>query len=106
VAITYIIASFYAIQLIQCFDNLLTKFNIINNKFIKKYEVKNLCSICSNDTCKRYELLSHSTKTKVPKDFDHALEEVIIIIITNNYNVEIILCKNIFTLYILLVLHW
>jgi hypothetical protein len=83
VATTYVIASFYAVQLIQFFDNLLTKFdiNIINNKFIKKYEIKNSCSICSNDTCKRHELLSHSTKAKVSKDFDHALEEVIMIII-------------------------
>jgi len=81
VATTYAIACFYAVQLIQYFDNLLTKFNIVNNKFIKKYEVKNLCSICSDDTCKRHELLPHSTKAKVPQDFDHALEEVIMIII-------------------------
>ncbi|EZA49201.1 hypothetical protein DMN91_007953 [Ooceraea biroi] len=77
VASIYIIASFYAVQLVRCLDGFLTKFNIVNNKLIKKCEVKDLCSVCSNDTCKRHKLLPHSTRVKVPKDFDHALEELL-----------------------------
>jgi hypothetical protein len=76
------IASFYAVQVMQFVDNLLTKFNIINDKFISKYEMKASCSVCSNNNCKRHKLLPHSTKIKVPKDFDQALEQVIIIIVT------------------------
>jgi len=77
VASIYIIASFYAVQLVQYIDSLLTKFNIINDKFIARYEIKDSCSVCSKNTCKRHKLLPHSTKVKVPKDFDHALEQVI-----------------------------
>lgn len=76
----YAISSFYAVQLIRCIDNLLVRFNIINNNFITKFEIKDSCSVCSNNTCKRHKLLSHSTKIKVPKDFDHALEQVITIV--------------------------
>lgn len=76
----YAISSFYAVQLIRCIDNLLVRFNIINDNFITKFEIKDSCSVCSNNTCKRHKLLSHSTKIKVPKDFDHALEQVITIV--------------------------
>lgn len=75
-----VIASFYAVQLVQCIDSLLTRFNIINiinDKFNTRYEIKDSCSVCSKNTCKRHKLLPHSTKVKVPKDFDHALEQVI-----------------------------
>lgn len=79
VAGVYAISSFYAVQLVQCIDNLLVRFNITNDKFITRYEIKDSCSVCSNNTCKRHKLLPHSTKIKVPKDFDHALEQVITI---------------------------
>lgn len=77
VASIYAISSFYAVQLIRCIDNLLVRFNIINDNFITKFEIKDSCSVCSNNTCKRHKLLSHSTKIKVPKDFDHALEQLL-----------------------------
>lgn len=80
VASIYVISSFYAVQLVQCIDNLLVRFNITNDKFITKFEIKDSCSVCSNNTCKRHKLLPHSTKIKVPKDFDHTLEQVITII--------------------------
>ncbi|XP_018361321.1 PREDICTED: sorting nexin-14-like [Trachymyrmex cornetzi] len=88
----YVIASFYAVQLVQCVDSLLTRYNIINeqrvhglltrfniisDKFITRYEIKDSCSVCSKNTCKRHKLLPHSTKVKVPKDFDHALEQLL-----------------------------
>ncbi|KYN30488.1 Sorting nexin-14, partial [Trachymyrmex septentrionalis] len=88
----YMIASFYAVQLVQCVDSLLTRYNIINeqrvydlltrfniisDKFIARYEIKDSCSVCSKNTCKRHKLLPHSTKVKVPKDFDHALEQLL-----------------------------
>lgn len=73
----YAIASFYAVQLAQCVDSLLTRFNIINDKLNTRYEIKDSCNVCSKNTCKRHKLLPHSTKVKVPKDFDHALEQVI-----------------------------
>ncbi|CAL1674633.1 unnamed protein product [Lasius platythorax] len=77
VAGVYAISSFYAVQLVQCIDNLLVRFNITNDKFITRYEIKDSCSVCSNNTCKRHKLLPHSTKIKVPKDFDHALEQLL-----------------------------
>ncbi|KYN01623.1 PREDICTED: sorting nexin-14-like [Cyphomyrmex costatus] len=88
----YVIASFYAVQLVECVNSLLTRFNIINeqrvyglltrfniinDKFIKRYEIKDSCSVCRKNTCKRHKLLPHSTKIKVPKDFDHALEQLL-----------------------------
>lgn len=81
VAGIYGITSFYAIPLLQYVDSLLRKYNIVNNRFIASYEIKDLCSVCNSNSCKRHKLLPHSTKVKVPKDFDHALEQVIIIII-------------------------
>ncbi|EFN67435.1 Sorting nexin-14 [Camponotus floridanus] len=77
VASIYAISSYYAVQLIRCIDNLLVRFNIINDNFITKFAIKDSCSVCSNNTCKRHKLLSHSTKIKVPKDFDHALEQLL-----------------------------
>ncbi|KAG5322336.1 SNX14 protein, partial [Pseudoatta argentina] len=88
----YVIASFYAVQSVQYVDNLLTRYNIINeqriyglltrfniisDKFIARYEIKDSCGVCSKNTCKRHKLLPHSTKVKVPKDFDHALEQLL-----------------------------
>lgn len=77
----FAIASFHAVQVVQLVDNLLTKFNITNDRFITKYEIKDSCNVCNNNSCKRHKLLPHSTKIKVPKDFDQALEQVIIIIV-------------------------
>ncbi|KAM0734453.1 Sorting nexin-14 [Formica fusca] len=77
VASIYAISSFYAVRLVQCIDNLLVRFNITNDKFIAKFEIKDSCSVCSNNTCKRHKLLPHSTKIKVPKDFDHTLEQLL-----------------------------
>ncbi|KAL0109395.1 hypothetical protein PUN28_014457 [Cardiocondyla obscurior] len=77
VASIFVIASFYAVQLAQCVDSLLVRFNIINNRFITRHEIKVSCSVCSKNTCKRHKLLPHSTKVKVPKDFDHALEQLL-----------------------------
>ncbi|XP_018300298.1 sorting nexin-14 [Mycetomoellerius zeteki] len=88
----YVLVSFYAVQLVQRVDSLLTRynimneqrihgllmrFNIISDKFIARYEIKDSCSVCSKNTCKRHKLLPHSTKVKVPKDFDHALEQLL-----------------------------
>lgn len=80
VASLYGIASFYTVQLLQIIDDLLTRFNITSNKFVTKNEIKDVCSVCSN-VCKRHKLLPHSTKVKVPKDFDHTLEQVTIILV-------------------------
>ncbi|KAL6264772.1 hypothetical protein P5V15_004870 [Pogonomyrmex californicus] len=77
VAGIYVIASFYAIQIAHFVDVLLIKFNITNDKFITRHEIKDSCSVCSNNTCKRHKLLPHSTKVKVPKDFDQALEQLL-----------------------------
>lgn len=77
VAGIYAISSFYAVQLIQCIESLLARFNITNDKFITRYEFKDSCSVCSNNTCKRHKLLPHSTKIKVPKDFDYASEQLL-----------------------------
>lgn len=77
VAGVYVTASFYAVQLARCVDSLLTRFNIVNDKFVTRYDIKDSCSVCSKNTCRRHKLLPHSTKVKVPKDFDHALEQLL-----------------------------
>lgn len=53
--------------------------NALSDTFKPTYEIKDPCSVCSNNSCKRHKLLPHSTKVKIPKDFDHALEQVIIL---------------------------
>lgn len=55
--------------------------NVNDDTSITGYEDKNPCSVCNDNTCKRHKLLPHSTKIEVPKDFDRALEEVIVIIL-------------------------
>ncbi|EFN87552.1 sorting nexin-14 [Harpegnathos saltator] len=75
VVIIYGITSFYTVQFLQIIDSLLTRFNITSDTFITKAK-QDLCTVCSN-VCKRHKLLPHSTKVKVPKDFDHALEQLL-----------------------------
>ncbi|XP_011865725.1 PREDICTED: sorting nexin-14-like [Vollenhovia emeryi] len=77
VAGVYVLASLYAVQLARCVDDLLTRFNIVDGGCATRCEVADSCSVCSKDTCKRHKLPPHSTKVKVPKDFDHALEQLL-----------------------------
>lgn len=105
VAGIYAISSFYAVQLIQCIESLLARFNITNDKFITRYEFKDSCSVCSNNTCKRHKLLPHSTKIKVPKDFDYASEQVITSYCYNIKKKIIVLCElyHSYFIYILII---
>lgn len=73
----YITSVFYGLVILEYVGVALVNLNAISDSFNPTYESKDPCSVCSNNRCKRHKLLPHSTKVKIPKDLDHALEQVI-----------------------------
>ena len=73
----YITSVFYGLVILEYVGVALVNLNAISDSFNPTYEIKDPCSVCSNNSCKRHKLLPHSTKVKIPKDLDHALEQVI-----------------------------
>ncbi|XP_076655780.1 sorting nexin-14 isoform X1 [Halictus rubicundus] len=73
----YMISAFYGLHILQYISMILVKCNAICGTLKPIYEVKEPCSVCNSNDCKRHKLLPHSTKVKIPKDFDHALEQLL-----------------------------
>lgn len=73
----YVASTFYALIVLRYITVLLLNSNAISGTLNPRYEVKDPCSVCSNNSCKRHKLFPNSTKVKIPKDFDQALEQVI-----------------------------
>ncbi|XP_031833287.1 sorting nexin-14 [Nomia melanderi] len=73
----YITSTFYGLLILQYINMILFKFNAICGTFKPVYEVKDPCSVCNSSGCKRHKLFPHSTKVKIPKDFDYALEQLL-----------------------------
>lgn len=71
----YVTSSLYGLVILRYISVALVNLNVICNSPYPVYDTKDPCSVCSNNSCKRHKLLPHSTKVKVPKDFDHALEQ-------------------------------
>lgn len=72
----YITSVFYGLVILEYIGVALVNLNAISDTFNPTYEIKDPCGVCSKNNCKRHKLLPHSTKVKIPKDFDHALEQV------------------------------
>ncbi|XP_076243695.1 sorting nexin-14 isoform X2 [Calliopsis andreniformis] len=70
-------SSYYGLAILQHVNMILVNLNAISDTFNTTYEIKDPCSICSNNGCKRHKLLPHLTKVKIPKDVDHALEQLL-----------------------------
>ncbi|XP_006608646.1 sorting nexin-14-like isoform X1 [Apis dorsata] len=70
----YITSIFYGLVILEYLG---VDLNALSDTFKPTYEIKDPCSVCSNNSCKRHKLLPHSTKVKIPKDFDHALEQLL-----------------------------
>ncbi|XP_076296987.1 sorting nexin-14 isoform X2 [Lasioglossum baleicum] len=81
----YMISTFYGLHILQYISMILVKCNAICGTLKPMYEDKEPCRVCNSNDCKRHKLLPHSTKVKVPKDFDHALEQVILREILSNW---------------------
>ncbi|XP_050597216.1 sorting nexin-14-like [Bombus affinis] len=73
----YITSVFYGLVILEYVGVALVNLNAISDSFNPTYEIKDPCSVCSNNSCKRHKLLPHSTKVKIPKDLDHALEQLL-----------------------------
>ncbi|XP_053994319.1 sorting nexin-14-like [Hylaeus volcanicus] len=71
----YVTTTFYGLYILQYVSVLLVNLNVISGTFNQKPEVKDPCSVCNNNNCRRHKLCPHSTKVKIPQDFDHALEQ-------------------------------
>ncbi|XP_043256850.1 sorting nexin-14-like [Colletes gigas] len=73
----YITSIFYGLVVLQYVGVLLVNLIAIKDTFNPTYEVKDPCTVCSNNNCKRHKLFPHSVKVKIPKDFDYALEQLL-----------------------------
>ncbi|XP_076756445.1 sorting nexin-14 [Xylocopa sonorina] len=73
----YVTSTFYGLVILRYVSLALVNLNAIGETFDPAYGIKDPCSVCSNHSCKRHKLLPHSTKVKVPKDFDYALEQLL-----------------------------
>nr|XP_033337093.1 sorting nexin-14-like isoform X1 [Megalopta genalis]XP_033337095.1 sorting nexin-14-like isoform X1 [Megalopta genalis]XP_033337096.1 sorting nexin-14-like isoform X1 [Megalopta genalis] len=73
----YIVSIFYGLVILQYINMIMVKFNAICGTLKPMYDVKEPCSVCNSNDCKRHKLLPHSTKVKIPKDFDYALEQLL-----------------------------
>ncbi|XP_003705519.2 sorting nexin-14 isoform X1 [Megachile rotundata] len=73
----YLTNVFYGLVILQYINLALVNLNAISDTFNPTFEVKDPCSVCSNNSCKRHKQLPHSAKVKIPKDCDHALEQLL-----------------------------
>lgn len=73
----YITSVFYGLVILEYIGVALVNLNAISDTFNPTYEIKDPCGVCSKNNCKRHKLLPHSTKVKIPKDLDHALEQLL-----------------------------
>ncbi|XP_034184894.1 sorting nexin-14 [Osmia lignaria lignaria] len=73
----YVINIFYGLVILQYINLVLVNLNAISDTFNPTFEVKDPCSVCSNNSCKRHKQLPHSAKVKIPKDCDRALEQLL-----------------------------
>lgn len=87
----YVTSIFYGLVILQYISVALVNLNAIGDTCNPAYEIKDPCSVCSNNSCKRHKLLPHSTKVKIPKDFDHELEKILIQCILSTFKEEYLL---------------
>ncbi|XP_043513618.1 sorting nexin-14-like [Frieseomelitta varia] len=73
----YITSVFYGLVILEYIGVALVNLNALSDTFNPTYEIKDPCGVCSKNNCKRHKLLPHSTKVKIPKDLDHALEQLL-----------------------------
>ncbi|XP_076674344.1 sorting nexin-14 [Andrena cerasifolii] len=73
----YITSIFCGLTTLQYISVGLVNLNVISVTLSPTYEIKDPCSVCSKNSCRRHKLLPHSTTVKIPKDFDHALEQLL-----------------------------
>ncbi|CAK9796439.1 Sorting nexin-14 [Anthophora plagiata] len=73
----YATSIFYGLAMLQYVSVALVNLNAISDTFNPTYETKDPCAVCSNNSCNRHKLLPHSTKVKIPKDVDQALQHLL-----------------------------